>query len=60
MKDLIKHYLFIKMTLPITQETVSIDKDILLLKKKNIKYDEIINRLDNKIKFFLKSKNINC
>lgn len=57
MKNIINHYILNKMKFPITTETIDIDNDIKLLKKKNIKYDEVMNRLDRRINnFFQKQK----
>lgn len=58
MKNIINHYILNKMKFPITTETIDIDNDIKLLKKKNIKYDEVMNRLDRRINSFFQKQKI--
>jgi hypothetical protein len=58
MKDIINYYILNKMKFPITTETIDIDNDIELLKKKNIKHDEVMNRLDRRINNFFRKQKI--
>ena len=58
MNDLIKQYLLLKMSLPVSSETMEIDRLIKSLKKKDLKYGEVINNLEQRIKYFFQKQKI--